>query len=166
MITQHLSRLFEHMAWADRRVLTAIRASPEAVEPAVAGLFSHVLAAERVWLLRLNGEDSSLQPVWPELSPAGMESLAQANAAAFRDLLARSEPRDLGASVSYANTRGIEFHTQVIDILTHVALHGSYHRGQIALRIREQGGEPMETDYIAFARSNPPGALAPDPGPR
>jgi uncharacterized damage-inducible protein DinB len=36
-----------------------------------------------------------------------------------------------------------------------VALHGSYHRGQIALLMRQGGGAPAATDYIAFVRDMP-----------
>ena len=41
----------------------------------------------------------------------------------------------------------------VIAVLTHVALHGSYHRGQIAALIRSGGDEPINTDYIMWLRS-------------
>lgn len=37
--------------------------------------------------------------------------------------------------------------------LAHVVLHGSYHRGQIALLTRAGGGTPAATDYILFIRS-------------
>jgi len=33
-----------------------------------------------------------------------------------------------------------------------VALHGSYHRGQVAAAVRAAGGEPVNTDYITYVR--------------
>lgn len=39
-----------------------------------------------------------------------------------------------------------------------IALHSSYHRGQAARRIRELGGEPPLTDYIAWIWTKRPGA--------
>jgi uncharacterized damage-inducible protein DinB len=35
--------------------------------------------------------------------------------------------------------------------IPHVVLHSTYHRGQIATRVRELGGEPPLTDLIAWA---------------
>jgi uncharacterized damage-inducible protein DinB len=37
----------------------------------------------------------------------------------------------------------------------HVAMHGSYHRGQITMLVRDAGAEPQPTDYIAFVRGAP-----------
>jgi uncharacterized damage-inducible protein DinB len=31
-------------------------------------------------------------------------------------------------------------------------MHGSYHRGQIAMALRAAGVDPVNTDFIAFAR--------------
>jgi len=39
-----------------------------------------------------------------------------------------------------------------------VAMHNSYHRGQVARRIREQGGESPLSDYIAWIWQGRPGA--------
>jgi uncharacterized damage-inducible protein DinB len=36
------------------------------------------------------------------------------------------------------------------DSILQLALHTSYHRGQVALRLREAGGEPPLTDFIAW----------------
>ena len=38
------------------------------------------------------------------------------------------------------------------DIVTHVALHGAYHRGQIAWVLRHGAGEPVSTDFITMVR--------------
>jgi uncharacterized damage-inducible protein DinB len=40
----------------------------------------------------------------------------------------------------------------VIDILTHVVVHGAYHRGQIAKLLGRAGVAAVNTDYITFAR--------------
>jgi uncharacterized damage-inducible protein DinB len=37
-------------------------------------------------------------------------------------------------------------------MLTHVALHGVHHRGQIAASLRSNEIEPPALDYIRFAR--------------
>lgn len=40
----------------------------------------------------------------------------------------------------------------VRDVLLHVALHGSYHRGQLAWLARTAGAVPTATDFIVFSR--------------
>ena len=54
--------------------------------------------------------------------------------------------------VSYKNSKGKEFNNSVRDILTHVALHGQYHRGQINLLLRANEFEPVNVDFITFVR--------------
>lgn len=149
-----LLRLFDHVAWADARVLQRIEAgdAPTSALP----LFSHLLAAERVWLARLRGEDTSKLEIWPELSPAACAELAARLRVEFGDLLSSLTEESLSRPVIYRNSAGREFSTQAVDILVHLALHGAYHRGQIATRTRDARGEPVNTDYITFVREVPP----------
>jgi uncharacterized damage-inducible protein DinB len=39
-----------------------------------------------------------------------------------------------------------------LQLFAHVALHGAYHRGQIAWLVRDSSHEPVNTDFIMFAR--------------
>lgn len=40
--------------------------------------------------------------------------------------------------------------TTLCETLLQVALHGTYHRGQVNRRVRELGGEPPLTDFVAW----------------
>lgn len=148
----HLERLFDHVAWADRRVLELLDAAPGARREPVLRLFAHVLAAERVWLLRLRGEDAGAQPIWPELPLEELKALQAANEEGYASYLAGLGDDGLAAEVAYTNSQGVAFRTAVADVLTHVALHGSYHRGQVAAAVRGAGEAPVNTDFIAFVR--------------
>jgi uncharacterized damage-inducible protein DinB len=142
--------MFDHMAWADRRLVDLLSASPEAQQAAgVLRLLSHVLAAERVWLLRIRGENAAKAPIWPDWRMDQIAAAADANAEQYREALADQS----GRVVEYTNSKGTPFSTRLADILTHVALHGSYHRGQIAAALRAGGVEPINTDYITYVRS-------------
>lgn len=145
----YFQRLLEHMFWADTAILELLSAQDD---PAAGRLFAHVLAAERVWLLRMRGKDSTSQPVWPDLDVNGMRLLAQSNADEYARFLADLTEDGLQADVAYTNSRGARFRNTVADILTHVALHGSYHRGQVAAAVRRAGADPVNTDFINFAR--------------
>jgi uncharacterized damage-inducible protein DinB len=97
-------------------------------------------------------------PDW-ELSAAREASVAvladyDAFLEAAGDAPGSADKADFGRMVVYRNTAGTEFRTSVADILTHVFLHGSYHRGQINARLRGAGFDPTVVDYIAYTRLN------------
>ncbi len=144
--------LFQHMNWADDQVLQLLNHSPAARHPSILRLFSHLLAAERVWLLRLRGENSVSHPIWPELTLEEINELAAMNTSTYAQFLAELGEKDLAVEVTYTNSQGVPFSTPVSEILTHVALHGSYHRGQTAAAVRASGEDPVNTDYIRFVR--------------
>lgn len=144
----HLRRLFAHMQWADEQVLAALRDATHPPERAL-GLYAHVLAAEHNWLARLAGTEP--MPVFPTLSLHACEELAQGNHARY-DALARAlSPIDLERVMAYRNREGEPQERRLEDILLHVALHGHYHRGQVAAVLREAGEEPASTDYVRWS---------------
>jgi uncharacterized damage-inducible protein DinB len=150
----HLERMLRSMVWADQVVLKALRDCPEAQNEGVR-LFAHVLVAEEIWLSRIERRQAS-HAVWPQLDLVGCESLAAANAEGYAALLSRLSEADLDGKVVYRNTSGEEFSTSLVDILTHVVIHGAYHRGQIARVFGAVGTSAANTDFITFARITEP----------
>lgn len=148
----YLARMLAHLSWADESVLQSLEASP-APEPRWMELFAHVLGAEHVWLSRIAGVTPDVA-VWPDLWVKECRSLAEANRNRFAELALLPAP-DRGRQIRYTNSAGQEFTSTIDDILLHVCLHGSYHRGQIALAMRQGGGTPAPTDYIGFIRGVP-----------
>ena len=149
----HFRKLYEHMAWADARVLQSLRAA-HAVLKKDLDLYSHILGAEHVWLSRIKGTPAKVA-VWPTLTLDECERLAGENATAFNGAISELTEEDRETSITYRNSAGDQFTSTLEDILTHVSLHGAYHRGQIAASIRASGDVPSPTDYIAFARGAP-----------
>jgi uncharacterized damage-inducible protein DinB len=148
-----LQSLYDHLAWADARLISHVAAVPvEQVPAEVVRLLGHVVAAERVWLLRIRGEDASAAPIWPSWTLAHIQATARENAAAYAAIAAADGPDNLQQVAEYRNSQGVAFRTPVIDILTQVAVHGAYHRGQIALALKAAGIAPVNTDYITFVR--------------
>lgn len=145
-----LRRMFDHLAWADERAIGALRQSVTDQVEALR-LLAHILATEHVWLSRIR-ERAPRVAIWPELSLHECAALARENQVEYRSLLDSLDPETLAAVCVYRSSTGAEFRTAVGDILVHVALHGSYHRGQVAAALRRAGAEPVNTDYITFAR--------------
>ena len=144
-------KLYEHLHWANLRILETLRNSAPG-NPQMNRLFSHILLAEQVWLTRIRGIDSSQLPIWSEEDLSACDMLVKQNREGYKALFAELSDADLDRIVNYSNSRGKPFQTSIRDILTHVALHGQYHRGQLNSRLRDGGLEPVNVDFITFVR--------------
>ena len=149
----HFRKLYEHVAWADTRVLQSLRAAHTVLKKDL-DLYAHILGSEHVWLSRIKGMPAQVA-VWPSLTLDEAERLAAENAAAFNKVISELTEEGRQTPITYRNSAGEHFTSTLEDILTHVSLHAAYHRGQIAVSIRAAGDVPSPTDYIAFARGAP-----------
>lgn len=152
-----LERLFRHLAWADRRFLEAIDPADPRLEPA-AKLMAHIVAAEHIWLGRARSRDLGDFKPWQELSPEECAELADRNAHGFLELAMTTTEPDLEKVIAYRTTRGDAMRTPLGDILLHVALHGAYHRGQIAALLRREDLAAPMTDFVLFGGEHRPSA--------
>jgi uncharacterized damage-inducible protein DinB len=146
-----IQNMFEHLHWSNQRIIKTLQ-SNEGGNKQVYNLFAHILLAEQVWFTRLKGLDSSKLPIWAEVNLEACEQLVNQNYQNFKELLSGMSTPKLEQIVSYKNSKGKEFNNSVRDILTHAALHGQYHRGQINLLLRANEFEPVNVDYITFVR--------------
>lgn len=144
-----IRRLFAWDDWANREALAALQAIATPPSKSVK-LLGHIVGAERLWYGRIRREEPG--PVWPALSlvecGVGLDELS----GSWKEYLRALTPAGLQESVAYVNSKGEPWRSRVEDILTHVVLHSSHHRGQIAADIREAGYEPPYTDYIHAVR--------------
>src|SRR5215217_4744561 len=146
------------MRWADALFADALFANALEAEPPNAEatrLFAHVASVEHLWYSRIQGQKPE-HAVWPSLSVAESRELAARHADLFEQLLDVRNEGDVGDDaleriVAYRNSLGKDYRNSVGDIITHVAMHGGHHRGQIARLLRLAGREPPYTDYIQFA---------------
>jgi uncharacterized damage-inducible protein DinB len=146
----HLKRLFAYEWWANADVVAALGRIPEPPAKAVE-LMAHIVAAQRLWLERLQQVPQST-PVWPQLSVVQCREQLADLRVRWERYLDRLRLDGLRASIAYTNTKGEAHHSLVEDVLTHVAMHSAYHRGQIASVLRAAGHQPPYTDYIHATR--------------
>lgn len=144
-----LRELFDNDLWANARIMVCLRSEPERNHKALRFL-GHLLSAEAIWLARLQRKDTSAVDKFPALSLDECEELAARNQKGYFEFLNSMDDQGLDSLVTYRNFAGSEFRTRVRDILMHVALHGTYHRGQISLTVRGPGFEPVDTDFTTF----------------
>ena len=109
---------------------------------------SHLVNSQAVWLARIRGESPAVG-IWDEHDLATCRAMNTETLQGFEELLGRPV-QDI---VAYKNSMGMAFENTVLDIWLQMTTHGSYHRGQIAMQLRQQGLEPVNTDYIVFLRT-------------
>lgn len=149
-IADHLRKQFAYDAWANQEVLRVIGVAGAGPERPLE-LMSHILSAERLWMERLRQIPQTL-PVWPKFDLARCHSEAQELKRLWCEHLELITAGDLAQTVSYKNSKGESWTSSIVDVLTHVVLHSSYHRGQIATYMRERGLTPAYTDFIHGVR--------------
>jgi uncharacterized damage-inducible protein DinB len=146
-----LLSLIGHMRWADAIVAETLH-RPEAPHREAARLFAHIASVEHLWFARIEGLPAA-HDVWPAaMAPAHAAALAAEHADLYQRLVEGANAEQLARRVPYRNSAGHDFRSRVSDIVTHVAMHGSYHRGQIARQLRSAGLEPPYTDFIQYTR--------------
>ncbi|NOT48593.1 MAG: hypothetical protein HOP17_12685 [Acidobacteria bacterium] len=146
---EHLRHLFNYNDWANRRLIVALKSadSIRALE-----ILAHLLITEKEYYERLYGKDSTGFDFWPQLPIEGCGELARETAENYEKLLRRFEEDGLNVTTRYKTSEGVEHENSFRELLTHVLFHSSIHRGNIMLKLREDGFEPPKIDYIIYLR--------------
>lgn len=158
-IQDDLPSLFAYTRWADDRVLAAcgkLSAADYTREPApgwssLRSTLVHLAGATEAWARRLSGETVAAMPTEDEVPMLADASrmLLHAHEKLAR-ILGELTP-ELRAEVwSYKNLRGEPKRVPRWAVLRHIVNHGTYHRGQIASKLRLLGHEPPQTDLILW----------------
>jgi uncharacterized damage-inducible protein DinB len=117
-------------------------------------IMGHIVAARRMWLVRLGVIRSSGPAV---LFPDGQD--IEQVIADWREVqglwvshLASLDDAALEREFEYQSLDAGRFRNRVGDIFTQLFGHSWYHRGQIAMLIKSAGGQPAITDLIHWCR--------------
>ncbi len=145
----HLRQLFAYNDWANRRIIVALKGSGSQKSRKI---LAHLLVTEQEYFERLYGKDSTGFDFWPDLSLEECGRLAKETAERYEKLLRRFEEEGLDLYTRYNTSEGVAQENNFRELLTHVVFHSSIHRGNIILKLREEGHEPPKTDYIIYLR--------------
>lgn len=116
------------------------------IPPKALLLLSHTINAHAIWNSRIHGQTPALA-VWEIHEVDALQQLDQSN---FENSGIILSHYDLNETIHYTNTKGISYSKLVKDILFHVINHSTYHRAQVASALKENGIEPIATDYIFY----------------
>ena len=161
MRIQEIKKLYAFNNWATNRIFETLdhvsdldyKRNLKASCGSLHGTLTHIVAAEKIWLSRLTGKPEtglltehevptlqSLKAVWEDV------------AARMARLLAKLDDEALQGKLNYVTTSGESFTNTYAQVLQHIVNHASYHRGQIAVLMRQLDLVPVGTDMIAFFR--------------
>ncbi len=156
MTQESVLRLFDYDLWANKRVLSIIENKGlTASSTPITRLFSHIIAAQEIWIRRILGESLQGLTPWPEIQPTEWQTRLDSVNSRWKTT-AGDPQHTMHRVITYQNSRGDAFSSVFSDIATHVIIHGQHHRAQIALHLRERGITPPGTDYIFYTRSLDP----------
>jgi uncharacterized damage-inducible protein DinB len=148
---EHLRHLFAYNDWANRRMVTVLKENPQTGEKS-RRILAHLLITEQEYFERLYGKDSTGFDFWQDLSIEECGALARETAEKFEKLLRRFDDEGLDLTASYKTSEGVACQNTYRELLTHVLFHSSIHRGNIMLKLREEGVAPPKIDYIIYLR--------------
>jgi uncharacterized damage-inducible protein DinB len=180
MTSDDIQLLYKYDRWANNGVLKAVsELSSEQFTRDLGGSFRsvrdtlvHIISGEWGWLT-----------YWKEPSPSAAflkESRnrldALFNPEAYPDIVAvqlkwaeveREQIEFVSRLTDEALGKKLLFRAKqfsLMHLMQHLANHSTYHRGQVALMMRQLGAQPVSTDFHVFLAENLDERVAPAPG--
>lgn len=142
---KYFLKLFEHEHWANLNVLEMYYKSSEPPERAII-LLSHIVAAQRLWLDRIKGNEMMVKP-FELFEEDTLLELLEINYIELKKLISEADFEQL---FSYESSEEEHFTKNIEDALTHLVLHSSYHRGQLVSMLKSPQNPAVKTDFIHY----------------
>jgi uncharacterized damage-inducible protein DinB len=162
-VKRHFQMMAQYNRWANQRLYDAASKLPDEHYRKDIGLFfksvhgtlNHILAGDRIWMRRLDGEG---------LLPARLNEIQHEDFGELRAARKAEDERiaayvgtladcDLQKVLDYTNTRGQRFQDPLWQVLPHVFNHQTHHRGQAHAGLSIlTGAEPPSLDLIWMMR--------------
>ena len=149
--------LFRYNYWArDRQLEACALLSPAQFSrplggsfPSVRDTLDHMLAAEWIWLERLQGRSPHALPTFDELlSVTEINQRWQSVERGFLDHLSSPPGEQMSRNIVYTNFRTQIQTYPVWMILLHLINHQTYHRGQVTTLLRQLGATTAAVDLL------------------
>lgn len=149
MITEYFTALFNYDRHVNLQFTALINAANNKDKPAE--LMAHLLNAQQIWLSRCQGTSSSNYQLWPKWEPNTFNNIIEKNHTEWINFVISEF--DYQQIIVYKNFKGEELRSKLIDILAHVINHGTHHRAQIGMLLKQSEAiELPSTDYAHYVR--------------
>jgi uncharacterized damage-inducible protein DinB len=152
-----IADLYRHMGWADAMVWASVLAAQNGqADEKLRGYLYHLHLVQHAFLRAWRGEP--LDTPYPTFEDArALMGWARDYHAEAQPYVAGLGEPELAQPMPVAWASMVERHigrppaiTSTGETALQVALHSTYHRGQVNARLRELGGTPPSVDYIIW----------------
>lgn len=140
--------LLEYNHQSNQKLTDVFTSNSEKTSEKAIKLFSHILDSHSIWNGRISPPQSPYA-VWQIQATEDFHKIDQTNYEQTQHIL---NSEDLNQKIQYTTSTGLPFTNTIRDIVFHVLNHSTYHRAQIATEFKNNGMEPLATDYILFKR--------------
>ncbi len=146
---KYFLKLYQYNTWANLRVMNCLKDQQVSHEKIIS-LMGHIAAAELLWLHRIKGLTKPDVKLWSTYSLEDLSKMLSEADRLWLEYIQATENFD--RELNYTNYTGAPFTNNVESIMIHTVNHASYHRAQVALLLRQNGFEPINTDFITYDR--------------
>jgi uncharacterized damage-inducible protein DinB len=156
-----LQQMAAYNSWANQKLIDCIQSLPEEAAlkeipssfKTLKGTLLHMWDAESIWWQRLKLQEGILAP---RANFKGtirdlVTALLHQNRL-WESWIANASPAALDHVFMYYNSKREAFKQPVYQMLVHVFNHGTYHRGQLVIMLRQSGVQKIPpTDFVLWA---------------
>ncbi|MDR3475325.1 MAG: DinB family protein [Devosia sp.] len=161
-ILAHLRPMFAYKGWANAQFLTKIDAIDPAAHPqerrAALRLLNHTYVVDQIFAAHLTGRPHGFSSDNTADTPTAT-ALGQAIEASDRwyiDYIDTGLAIDMTEPIAFAFTDGDGGCMSRLEMLTHVIIHGAYHRGEIGRLLAELSIEPPWDTFAVYLHRTEP----------
>ncbi len=149
---KYFSRLYTYNAWANEMLYSYLREGAYQNQK-INELFSHITVAQILWHHRVTGQEKAKWGLFDTIPTHLLLELNEKSNVAWQELVLDTSKSGFKEDISYIDTKGDNHNTVLRDIMTHVANHGTHHRGQMVAWLRAEDIVPPALDYLYFTRA-------------
>lgn len=146
---EYFLKLYQYNSWANHRVLACLERQ-QVDDKKILAIFGHLVCAQLIWYNRFQGLPKSPLKLWGDYSLQELKSIADEATRSWLKFIEQENTFD--RVLKYNNYVGDYYETNIRDLMAHLVNHCTYHRGQVAVLLREKGLEPVNTDFVTYDR--------------
>ena len=160
MATTLIRELYDYHRWANRRLFDVALGLGDAVTKdmgkhwsvsTVKGMFTHLCAADEIWLARWTGTPPGRLPADADFpTMADLRVRWDETEGAQRAFVEGLDEAALARPVTYKNASGGESSAPLGPLLQHVVNHATHHRSELATMITLISGSPPDTGIATY----------------
>ncbi|TLS36534.1 DinB family protein [Pseudalkalibacillus caeni] len=171
MKKHHVLQLYDYHVWANNKFFERLKELPEemydreiqSVFPSIRQALVHIYTTDTLWLgvmqeCSMEEIQASIVQVQGKTKDKSLEEIETVYAK-LADLYKAffNSQEDLDKPIAPEHPTFGRLETRLSELVQHVVNHGTYHRGNLAAMIRQQGFPGVQTDYIMYLYDRKPG---------